>query len=247
MIIKKEEDTMTTSRLLGYVGAGLFLLSIIFTFCLTYYSSGYESYRMYSLSPANGGMYFSVSYLLLIGGVIAFVVLDKIEIAGYFAAAAAAHVVFGWSLPFYFTVSQMEYHKATVLLAMFTTAAGAAIIFVGIFLKKTGGKMPAVARQPVTQPVKAADPQPVQQPVVQPVQAADPQPVTQPVQAADSQPVQQPEPQAAANQTVQRAVPRPEGLSDEALIKLKKCKDLFDAGSISQEQYDAVKRKILGL
>lgn len=219
MIIKKEEDTMTTSRLLGYVGAGLFLLSIIFTFCLTYYSSGYESYRMYSLSPANGGMYFSVSYLLLIGGVIAFVVLDKIEIAGYFAAAAAAHVVFGWSLPFYFTVSQMEYHKATVLLAMFTTAAGAAIIFVGIFLKKTGGKMPAVARQPVTQPVQAADPQPVQQP----------------------------EPQAAANQTVQRAVPRPGGLSDEALIKLKKCKDLFDAGSISQEQYDAVKRKILGL
>lgn len=82
--------------------------------------------------------------------------------------------------------------------------------------------------------------QPVQQPQVQPVQpqVAQPQPVQPQMQAVqpevlDAEPVQ---PQVQATQPQQ-----------DPTAKLLEMKKLLDAGAITQEDYDAVKRQVLGL
>ena len=96
---------------------------------------------------------------------------------------------------------------------------GAAMAFMGMGMNAAGGMMGGM-QQPATQSS------------YQPAFAQQSQP---------AQPVQQPQP-AQPQQPAQ-----PAGTQQDPTTRLLEMKKLLDAGAISQEDYDAVKKQILGL
>ena len=96
---------------------------------------------------------------------------------------------------------------------------GAAMAFMGMGMNATGGMMGGMQ-------------QPASQSSYQPAFAQQSQP---------AQPVQQPQP----TQPQQSA--QPAGTQQDPTTRLLEMKKLLDAGAISQEDYDAIKKQILGL
>ena len=120
---------------------------------------------------------------------------------------------------------------------------GAMMGFMGMgFAQQQGANvLGTVANMPQAQPQQPVQPAPVQtQPVQEPVVAAA---VTTPVEAPVQAPVAEVAPQQPATPEVAPAAPAVE----DPYQKLAKMKELLDAGVISQEDFDAAKKNLLGI